>query len=73
MISGGTTYHSMWTKEYVGYLMADSHSHKCNAGYECVDKDSEAVPDGGANANNAITLVQSVVLVYLVLPMLLTD
>ena len=50
MIPGETTCPSMWTQEYVGYLMAESYpDHKRNAVYECVDKDSEAVPGGQAN------------------------
>ena len=54
MIPGETTCPPMWTQEYVGYLMADYYTHKRNAVYECVDKDSEAVPGGHANIDGAL-------------------
>ena len=54
MIPGETTCPSMWTQEYVGYLMAEKHDHKRNAVYECVDKDSQPVPGGGANTDGAL-------------------
>ena len=54
MIPGETTCPSMWTQEYVGYLMADLHTHKRNVVYECVDNDSEAVPGGQADTNGAL-------------------
>ena len=54
MIPGETTCPSMWTQEYVGYLMADHHTHKHNAVYECVDKDSEAVPGSQDNTDGAL-------------------
>ena len=75
MIPGETTCPSMWTQEYVGYLMAERPDHKRNAVYECVDKDSEAVQVVKLilMVLCSIMLVHSVVLVYLVLPMLLTD
>ena len=54
MIPGETTCPLMWTKEYVGYLMASYRDHKRNAVYECVDKNSEAVPGGHANIDGAL-------------------
>ena len=54
MIPGETTCPSMWTQEYVGYLMGGHHTQKRNAVYECVDKDSEAVPGGQANTDGAL-------------------
>ena len=43
-----------WTKEYVGYLMADYHGHKRNSIYECVDQDAEAIPGSQSNINGAL-------------------
>ena len=54
MIPGETTCPSLWSQEYVGYLMTEKHDHKRNAVYECVDKDSEAVPGGHANTDGAL-------------------
>ena len=54
MIPGKTTCPSMWTQEYVGYLMAGLHTRKHNDVYECVDKDSETVPGAGANTGGAL-------------------
>ena len=57
MIPGETTCPSMWTEEYIGYLMAGLHTckHNHNAVYECVDihVEPEAVPGGGASTNGA--------------------
>ena len=54
MIPGETVCPSKWTTEYAGYLMTSYRDHKRNAVYECVDKNSEAVPGGGADTNGAL-------------------
>ena len=43
-----------WTVEYVGYLMTESHTHKRNAVYECVDKDAESIYGSSGNINGAL-------------------
>ena len=54
MIPGETTCPSKWTTEYAGYLMAGYRDHKCNAVYECVDKNSEGVPGGQGSTDGAL-------------------
>ena len=53
MIPAKITCPSSWTQEYVGYLMAEHHTHARNAVYECVDKDAEPVPGNASNDNAA--------------------
>ena len=43
-----------WTVEYVGYLMAERHSHKSNAVCECVDKDAESIYGSSGNINGSL-------------------
>ena len=54
MIPGRRSCPQSWTEEYEGYLMAEHEHHKHNKVYECVDKDSEAVPGEGSNTNGAL-------------------
>ena len=50
MIPAKTRCPTHWTLEYIGYLMAERHSHAGHSTYECVDKDPESV--FGLNAYN---------------------
>ena len=34
--------------------MAESYHHKCNAVYECVDKDPESIPGSPASTDSAL-------------------
>ena len=54
MIPGRITCPQSWTEEYEGYLMAAYEGHKHNKVYECVDKDSEAVPGQQRNTDGAL-------------------
>ena len=54
MIPGRITCPQSWTEEYEGYLMAQHEHHKNNKVYECVDKDSKAVPGEARNTNGAL-------------------
>ena len=44
---------SSWTREYYGYLMANSNSYRRTM-FECVDISPESVPDSTANTNGAL-------------------
>ena len=44
---------SSWTREYYGYLTAESDSHK-RSSYTCVDINPEAVPGSSAHNNGAL-------------------
>ena len=57
MIPGKITCPQSWTEEYEGYLMAErsnDSSNKHTMVYECVDKDSKAVPGEARNTNGAL-------------------
>ncbi len=54
MIPGRKSCPQSWTEEYEGYLMAEHENHKHNKVFECVDKDSKAVPGEGRNSNGAL-------------------
>ena len=55
MIPGRITCPQSWTEEYEGYLMAQHDAgHKHNKVYECVDKDSKAVPGEARDTNGAL-------------------
>ena len=48
MIPAKTQCPTLWTLEYIGYLMSEHHNNAGRTMYECVDKDPESVP--GLNA-----------------------
>ena len=54
MIPGKIACPQSWSEEYEGYLMAAYESHNHNMVYECVDKDSKAVPGEGSSTNGAV-------------------
>ena len=54
MIPAKITCPKTWTTECQGYLMAERFHNKCNAVYECVDKDAESIPGSIANINGAL-------------------
>ena len=54
MIPAKTTCTTTWTTEYQGYLMTEHHTHKRNAVFECVDKDTEYISGSGANADGTL-------------------
>ena len=53
MIPAKITCPKTWTTEYQGYLMAEGFNNKCNAVYECIDKDAESISSSIANINGA--------------------
>ena len=53
MIPAKTQCPQSWTREYIGYLMAEyKNSHRSE--YVCIDKDAEPVPGGAADTNGAL-------------------
>ena len=54
MIPAKTVWPTLWTTEYVSYLMTDYYDHKKNAVYECVDKDAESIYGSSVSSNGAL-------------------
>jgi len=50
MIPAQLTCPSSWTREYYGYLMANSHGHHRTM-FECVDQSPESVPGSITNTD----------------------
>ena len=51
MIPAKTQCPTLWTLEFIGYLMSEAHHSHGRTTYECVDKDPESVPGLNAHSN----------------------
>ena len=60
MIPAKTQCPTLWTLEYIGYLMSHAHHNDGRTMYECVDKDPESVPglNGGSSPTAYLYLVE---------------
>ena len=57
MIPAKTQCPTLWTLEYIGYLMSGYYNHAGRTMYECVDKDPESVPGLNSASNSTAYFV----------------